>query len=419
MATSFAEWNAEIGALITEAVDDDDQQPPPEGSATDPAEPSAEPDTAVPDAAAPAPETTAQPSPAGAEPAQAPVGGTAGEDAESAIAEEPETTEEAPAANAAPPPPESVEDVPAQPFAFKADGKEVTVPGAFVVTDKDATGADQEYVVIPRREFDRTVQPHLADRGVWRQQATEWQRKLAAAEHHPDIAFASRLTEHLTQSLTRRPDEADLDWEDRVVRFAESFAEQAEQLRATAAAEVETRRGEVGASVLTDEQMAEQLATYEATIRKAVADAVENPAYKGVVDPEIALQDLFGLANDYGLAALFYTAPEDIPDLGLKKGDTVLDLDKLDRRLGFHASAGQRLRVAAEKTAAETRAASVRAIEADKRNSAALRGTANTPPAAPVAGTPAPTAEVARATSREEWNKQFTHAHIAPGRSGV
>jgi hypothetical protein len=138
------------------------------------------------------------------------------------------------------------------------------------------------------------------------------------------------------------------------------------------------------------------------------------------VDPEQALATVYMLANTFGVDYFVPTADQDFPEHGLTKGQRFVALDRLEQFLGWQAQQALRGREAVAAAQKEAEAAAARALEAERKNAAALRSAAGgIPPAAPVGGTPTPSAETKKPGSRDEWLKQLNAELIAPGFAGA
>jgi hypothetical protein len=277
---------------------------------------------------------------------------------------------EAPAAEAAQPEaqPEATAtaDVPADPatpaevtpWSFTADGKTVTVARSqiFEAVVDPATGRKEQFILTPKDEWMRTIQPHLADRGKWGQEKRQLLEQVAqlAPENHADVIRAQELTKFLWSLFDQEPEQL-------VEMVAQLKAERpvwdAKQEAAAARAQLAARdavKQEPDAQLAElDEQELEQ--TLQTGLRHHLTEALKDPALAGIA-PDRAFKLLWRAAPQ-----IFFEAAEDMPEAGLKKGERGILLNEMRAILTEEVEYAKQLR---------GRASTVSEIE--KANAAAL-----------------------------------------------
>lgn len=270
------------------------------------------------------------------------------------------------------------------PFVLKADGIEVQVEGAHVSADG--------VISIDKETWQRNVQPYLANRGAlesrYAGQVAEIQRRLDAtqSERSEKEAQADKLVSHFETLLGQGPDA--------VWKWLQDF----EANRGTLEAELRAATAEqkVQAYESESQQVAAQQAVeayqqwWPTYLDEAVSSFVEHEDFKELgLDPKAIGETLRG----FGDHRLFYTAGEDIPNLGAKKGDIVLDWEFVGRHIQTHANTVRRFKSQNDVVAA-----------AEAANAKSLEAAPDVPPAIPSAGAPVPSSgKRTLPTTLEEW----------------
>lgn len=283
---------------------------------------------------------------------------------------------------------------PAEPFKFRADGKEVAPVGAMKVTQPGADGAAQDFIVIPMDTWSREVQPHLADRGAISQREAELRRQVAALDpaSNKDALLYTKLATTLHGLVTHSRE----DWQDKLLDWAAGYRGDAEALAREAEQEAETRRTAAQAEILTPDEEAALAAEWDGRLEKGLRSALTAELealpqdQRGAVSADEFLKEL---VEDHGLS-LFFRAEEGMKDGAgnpLTPGTIYVNGDLLNRRVSREARNSTRRR------AAETAAA-----EAETRNKQRLGGGRTAAAAAPRRDTPAPPA-AGKIDSRAAW----------------
>lgn len=209
------------------------------------------------------------------------------------------------------------------PWAFTADGKKVDVPRSqvFEAVVDAATGRKERFVLIPEAELQRTVQPHLADRGAWRQKERGYLEKLAelSTDTHPDLVKAREMTAFLWGLFEKPEDEILSAVEEmrsgRAAWEARQDANAAEaKLRARESVQIDP---DPELQRLHEAELEENLQT---GLSAHVESLLKRPELAGI-SPDRAHALLWPLRNE-----VFFEASEDLPQFGLKKGDIGIDL---------------------------------------------------------------------------------------------
>ena len=251
------------------------------------------------------------------------------------------------------------------PYAFKADGKELSIPGAVRLANGDLR--------IPATSLNH-LQRHLADRGEWQRVLGERQRTESDLRTQLDTVQQTKngLLERFQQLL----DLAGTDPEALI-----TYAVKARQELPTYVAELQRREKDTET-----EQLRQRLAEIEFNaalpqLEPVWRDTVGQHVRQLVAhDPALADLPVDALANavweDRSLGVLV-RAPSDAPDGSFKRGDVAIHLPTLTQLLQRHAVTERRILQERQKaiTEAETRAA---AAKATAQNTATL-----TPPTVP------------------------------------
>lgn len=311
--------------------------------------------------------------------------GDEGEDG--AEAGEPEADEPEGAGGAAPPEagdqdpaPEQPESVEYEPFTLKADGRQQVLSGSMNMGHG---------IYVPRDTWQKEVQPFLADRAKLVAERDRLQRQLESKA--PIEQQAQAIVDHFEALLTGDPDKA---WE-----WFQSFQTNAPVLLA----ESRTAAAEAKASAYERERETERV--QEATrqfnerapgvLRSAVDVTVRLPEFQDLgLDAQLVYDQLARLP----IGQTFFTASEDIPEWGVKKGDTTVDWNLVAHHVQSVAEHAKRLREREQQQQIE---ASVR--EAKKANQSRGGKRKPVPPAVPAAGTPTPRGTEFMPKSQEEW----------------
>jgi hypothetical protein len=289
--------------------------------------------------------------------------------------------DDAPPADAAPtpaeqvpaetPPQGQVPPVPASPvvppptWSFKADGREVTVPGAKVTADG---------ILIPKDAWQRTVQPHLADRAAWNAQVQEFRRTEAGLREqveavekgqHPAIVRANAVTAKFTELMDKGP-EAVAEWLD-------NFQQNRPILEANARAAAAEAEREQYKSRISQADQERQQAALEPQKRTAVEQQVTallaSADYKDLgLDSQRIVQRLLKDPRTY------VTADRDYPEFGLRRGELAVDVARVQEEISDLAEQARTWQAQKAATAANSRAAAPVPV----------------PPATPVRGSPTP-----------------------------
>jgi hypothetical protein len=267
------------------------------------------------------------------------------------------------------------------PFTFAVDGQQVTVEGAAVVGDN---------IIIPKAAWDQVVRPrYLGDRHVWRQREAGLQQQLKeAASAKGDREGRAEAILAKVQELDTGGPEAWAQWLDnfhttRPILEAEAKARVAEQrLHA-----IEQQRQEQDSAAQAD-SLVPRLQSH---LDQALSQYLARDEFKVLAADADALK-----ATLWDQAAqLFFEAPEDFPEAGLRQGDLGFRYDLFTRLLESHAAPARRLAAQVQQ-----------ATQAAKSNAAAVA------PTRPVAPTPAPSPPRDEAgrfvpTSPSEWKNKL------------
>lgn len=276
----------------------------------------------------------------------------------------------------------------ATPFVLKADGVEVEVEGATISADG--------VISMDRETWQRKVQPYLANRGAldsrYKTQIADIQRRLDAtqSERSDSEAKADKLVAHFEGLLGQGPDAV---WKWLQDFEANRPALEAELRAATAEQRVEALESETQ-RYATEQQIEAYQNWWPDYLDQAVNSFVEHDEFK-----ELGLDaaEIGETLRAFGDHRLFYTAGEDLPNLGAKKGDIVLDWEFVGRHIQSYANTVRKLKSQNEVVAA-----------AEAANRKSLAAVPEAPPAIPSAGAPVPSSSKRkRPTSRDEWEAEI------------
>lgn len=286
-----------------------------------------------------------------------------------------------------------------EPLRFKADGKEFTVAGR-----RDDAGN----YVIAAEEWNRVVQPRLADRGQWSQERLAYQRQIAALDpmKNPEVVRARKLTEQFQALLDQGP-EAVIEWAEKYDANKEALLARAEA--AAARAEADAARG-----VLTEQERAAQVRELEGQLSTAV-DTLLTKAQEVEDYRDLDMTYVRELLTPV-MSSIFFRAPRDMPEYGIKQGEIGVNVEVVDRILRTEAN-----RVAKQR---EREAATSAASAAAQRNAAVLEAAAPAararkapPPVTTGKATPGQGAKEPqeRPKTMEEWEAKLSA--LAAGRA--
>lgn len=289
----------------------------------------------------------------------------------------------APAAtDPASPPGESPTD--RTPFAFRVDRTEVNVPGAFI----DAEG----FVRIPKDQWDRTIQPRVADRGQIQrelqqreQQIAHW-RAQADPARNPDVQHARLLVQQMEAALFGEglTDEQVLDQIDRIRGSLPLLRERADRL---ALEERLTERDNTASQYQAVEAWNASVPVLGQTLQEYVGTALQHPEIAAAgLDVNELLETLWRDGTPGELAEIFEDVTEanqHLPIFDTPGGTIVIRSDRVDRVIRTAARAAQRVQTQAGKELEAERnrsALTAKAAEAAKANAQALAGRTAAPP---------------------------------------
>lgn len=290
----------------------------------------------------------------------------------------PGTADPTPAAPVQPPtpaapPPVTATSLPSEqpptesPYAFKADGKELSIPGAVKLANGDLR--------IPATSLNH-LQRHLADRGEWQRVLTERQRTESDLRTQVDTAKQTNvgLLERFQQMLDLAATDPDgliayaLKAREELPRYVQ---QQQERQRDSETEQLRQRLAEV--------ELERNLPQLEPVWRENVAQRVA--ALLGQ-DPTLADLDASTLAaavwEDRHHAGLLVRAPADDPSGAFKKGDVAVDLRVLSLLVQQHAKTERRIAAERAKVLA-AQAAETERLRAAAQNTANLTPPVTTP----------------------------------------
>lgn len=268
-----------------------------------------------------------------------------------------------------------------QPFAFRVDQTDVSIPGI----TKAADGS----VRITPDAWNTLRAQHLGNRAAWSAREQRYQQQVRALEQrdHQALSVNEARANAVLAAITKAAEQG----EQAVYDLALGFAAKLPQLTARGEAEYWRRQAEGATQRLRpiDQQadLEANRAWLQDSVEQYVAEAVKDPRYAALVGQEERIVKAFHeLEGD-----LFYRDSE-----GWKIAGSVFY-----RELGREA--------AHAKEAAELRAQVTKAAEVQHRNAAALAPTASVPPTAPAkAGAAPPSSEEGqRPKNYREWQDKM------------
>jgi hypothetical protein len=269
-------------------------------------------------------------------------------------------------------------------FQIRVDGQEFEVPDSYVEGDN---------IVIPREQFQRVVQPKLADRNVWVTERRDLLRQIddLAPEKNPRVVKAEHLLDAVDKAFEN---------EDSAYAFFKDFIRNRDKLILSAdraAFEAEKNQHKSTTEKVQQETAVEQLEQEMDTGLNNVLDTAKSiDAYA-----DVDFNYVRTILNE-SKTAFFFRAAEDMPQFGLKKGEVGINVEKIENVIKAEAER--------EKKRKENSAAG-------RRNSAVLSDDADDPDTAPPViepDTPLVTDTMQEAASKDDWERQM--AAIAAGR---
>lgn len=251
------------------------------------------------------------------------------------------------------------------PYAFKADGKELSIPGAVKLANGDLR--------IPATSLNH-LQRHLADRGEWQRVLGERQR--TETDLRTQVDTVTQTNVGLLERFQQMLDLAATDPEGLIayaLKARQELPTYVQQRQAKAReSEMEQLRQRL-AEVELERNLPQLEPVWREHVGQYVARTVAN-------DPALGDLDVAALAasvwEDRHSAGLLVRAPADDPSGAFKKGDVAVDLRVLGLLVQQHAKTERR--IAAERA----KVLAAQAAETERLRAAA-QNTANlTPPAA-------------------------------------
>jgi hypothetical protein len=272
-----------------------------------------------------------------------------------------------------------------EPFTFRADGREVTVPGALKY---------EHGIYVPADAWNGVVQQHLADRGVWQQQRQAYEQQIAQLDPqaHPVVLQAQATVQAFKELLDKGPLEV-AKWLDQFERNRPLLEVQIQNQALSAQLEARTRGHVQQEQEQLVQQVADALPGYlEQHIEALISQTPELAALKGSAGK--LREALWPYAQ-----MLFIEAPpdRDLPEHGLRRGQIGVNRAVLSQMLGQQAA----------------HAAEVKRLEAAARHNAAATGRRQPPPTVTTRGRPAPAGKTAPPpASAQAWKDDFLSADL-------
>lgn len=219
----------------------------------------------------------------------------------------------APEGEGQPPAPEAETPTP---LVLSFDGKKVEVERGISFSETLPDGTREKFVLMPESSFVRAVQPNLADRGVWREREKAYLQQLAERdpEHNEEVVKSRKMLDFFNGLLELGEDEL----LDAIQKFRDELPRwELEQEKAALTARLDARDG------VRIEPDAEQIRIAEEEVRGVVesdlgarlAAVTELEGVKGLVDADTLREELAA-----HVASIYFIADEDMPQLGLRKG---------------------------------------------------------------------------------------------------
>lgn len=272
-----------------------------------------------------------------------------------------------------------------EPFSIRVDRQEYDVPDAYVEGDN---------IVIPREAFQRSVQPMLADRNVWRQERSELLQTIEDLDpqKNPDVVKANAFLEKVNEVFED---------EESAYAFFKDFNANRDKLvldAERAALDAEKKQFQSTASRKQASEQAEELAGQMETALDSVLEEAKTIEAYANVDMEY-IRDLIEPVK----AQFFFRAAEDLPKFGLKEGEIGVRIDLIEQFIQKEAKRSK---------------ARMESERARQRNRAQIgdspEGEEPAPPASIDTSTPDGSQKQPEITSREEWEAHL--AGVAAGR---
>lgn len=269
-------------------------------------------------------------------------------------------------------------------FSLRMDGQDIPVPDAYVEGDN---------VVIPREQFQRVVQPRLADRNAWIAERREYLQRIEdlAPERNPTVVKANALLEAVNAAFENEDSAYEFFKNfnanrDKLILNAERQALEAERKQFTSQRDRETAEATV----------AELQMQMDAGLGAVLDQAAQLGAYSNL-DFEHVRSIIEPVKHSF-----FFRAAEDLPQFGLRKGEIGINIEKIEGVLQAEARRVQR--ELAARAAAERNAATL--------NESTSSGNEDPPAIEP--DTPLVTEAPSEPKTREEWEARM--AAVAAGR---
>jgi len=226
------------------------------------------------------------------------------------------------------------------PYALRADGRELAIPGVVKLADGS--------LKIPAQSFNALAM-HLADRTAIREKVTEYHRQLAEQAESLQAATTSKdhLLDLFQQVLAMTPEERDRWCEEKQLAFPQFVAESRE--RELQSREARLRQQEEEAEF--KRRLPELEPQWQQGLVGYVQRMCEQDGVTGL-DPAQVAQVAWAW-KDHGLLV---RAPQDIPETGTRKGQMAVALPLLRQIIHQEArNAAERARLRAEWEAEQAR----------------------------------------------------------------
>lgn len=288
--------------------------------------------------------------------------------------------EGAPAADAAAPtagqpaPEKPLQDT--KPFVARADGRDIEIPGAVEAGD---------WIAIPKKSWYENLQPNLADRGAWIEKERGYKQQLEAKSESE--VKAQTVLDTFADLLEKGPDA--------VLAWLKDFETSKGRL------EVQMEKAAIQTQLDARKQQDTESEQREATerikawapgaLKGAVEDILSQPDFK---DAGLDVDTLYDKLWAFG-EGMFFTAEEDMPAWGVKKGQIAPRYDLIYKQVQADARMAKQWRERQEQAA-----------KARKDNQAAT-GKSKAPPAISAKGGPAPGGKKTVPETREEWEESL------------
>lgn len=314
--------------------------------------------------------------------AQAPESEGAGEEAAQPAADAaPDDTPEGESPESATPEPEAPEPE-RTPFGFKADGKQVDVPGAETLSYPDG----RRFHVIPEDSFNRVVRHHLADRNQFRQRELAYEQRLAEMtaasdpQNNATVQAASKAMQFV-EALLAEPMESDSNAAEKVLLELIKLKEQYPVWKAQQERDGEKQRADAilaardNVRLEPDEYEREQQQVHVDTalhqgMSQFLTSTLTNEAFKGL--PQAELDDVIAEAWE-NRQRYVHVANEDVPEVGIAKGQPYYDFRPMLASLERAANRAQRYRSEVEGVKKQFQPRMQEVAKVAQQNAAALK----------------------------------------------